>query len=78
MKSTPSSWAAARSYARWSPGTRTAARRSSCHRCCKAGEAKSAGKPLLDALEGRISLSISDPLSANPLAVAGLGVPTGP
>ena len=36
------------------------------------------GQPLLDALEGRISLSISDPLSANPLAVAGLGVPTGP
>ncbi len=35
------------------------------------------GQPLLDALDGRISLSISDPLSANPLAVAGLGAPTG-
>ena len=28
--------------------------------------------PLLDALEGRLSLRISDPLSANPLAVGGL------
>ena len=30
------------------------------------------GEPLLDALAGRVSLSISDPLSANPLAVGGL------
>ncbi|MDE2966652.1 MAG: HRDC domain-containing protein [Chloroflexota bacterium] len=30
------------------------------------------GEPLLDALEGRISLRINDPLSANPLAVGGL------
>lgn len=29
-------------------------------------------EPLLDALEGRISLRINDPLSANPLAVGGL------
>ncbi len=33
-------------------------------------------KPLLEALEGRVSLRISDPLSANPLAVGGLPTTT--
>ena len=33
------------------------------------------GEPLLDALAGRISLRINDPLSANPLAVGGLPTP---
>ena len=33
--------------------------------------------PLLDALEGRISLRIEDPLSANPLAVGGLSSASG-
>lgn len=33
-------------------------------------------EPLLDALEGRISLRINDPLSANPLAVGGLSTAT--
>ena len=33
-------------------------------------------EPLLDALAGRISLRINDPLSANPLAVAGLSTPS--
>ena len=33
-------------------------------------------EPLLDALEGRISLRINDPLSANPLAVSGLSSAT--
>ena len=34
------------------------------------------GEPLLDALAGRISLRINDPLSANPLAVGGLPTPS--